>query len=58
VDARTNHGVTSPLWDVVFGTYRAPGTIRVPSRLCMSWLRDERGEVREDFRDTFVLGEP
>lgn len=58
VDARKNHGVTSPLWDLVFGTYRAPGTIRVPSRLCMSWLRDERGEVREDFRDTFVLGDP
>ena len=40
VDARMNHGVTSPLWDLVFGTYRTPATIPVPRRLCMTWLLD------------------
>ncbi len=42
VDPRTNHGVTSPLWDVVFGTYRRVGVIPVPRRLAMAWLLDEQ----------------
>ncbi len=40
VDGRTNHGVTSPLWDLVFGTYEQPTVIPVPRKLCMSWLVD------------------
>jgi sterol desaturase/sphingolipid hydroxylase (fatty acid hydroxylase superfamily) len=56
VDARTNHGVTSPLWDIVFGTYRKSGTISVPRRLCMSWLVDPRtGSVIASYANTFVL---
>ena len=53
VDPRTNHGVTSPLWDVVFGAYRKPSVIKVPPRLRMRWL--ERG-VPEAYADTFVIG--
>lgn len=56
VDARMNHGVTSPLWDLVFGTYREPGTIKVPRRLCMRWLLDSRtGDVVPAYAGTFVL---
>lgn len=40
VDGRTNHGVTSPLWDLVFGTYEQPTVIPVPRKLCMPWLLD------------------
>ena len=29
-DPRANFGVTSPFWDLVFGTYARPGVIRVP----------------------------
>jgi len=29
---RTNHGVTSPLWDHVFGTHVAVGQVRVPRK--------------------------
>ncbi len=48
-DARYNHGVTSPLWDVVFGTYRPVERIRVPRRLCMAWLLDPgTGAIRAD----------
>ena len=54
-DARFNHGVTTPLWDVVFGTYRSVDRVRVPSRFVMPWLKDERGEVREEFRETFFI---
>lgn len=57
VDARVNHGVTSPVWDLVFGTYRAPGVIVVPPKLRPHWLLDpETNEVRAEWRDTFVLG--
>ncbi len=55
-DSRCNHGVTSPVWDLVFGTYRAPGTVRVPAKFRMAWLVDPKtGAVRADVSDTFVL---
>jgi len=56
VDGRSNHGVTSPLWDLVFGTYQRVGQIPVPRRLCMTWLRDpQTGDVRSEHASTFVL---
>jgi sterol desaturase/sphingolipid hydroxylase (fatty acid hydroxylase superfamily) len=57
VDGRTNHGVTSPLWDVVFGTYRkVEGIIAVPPQLCMRWLRDPRtGDIASEHAAMFVL---
>lgn len=59
-DPQTNHGVTSPLWDVVFGTWRRPATIRVPRKLAMRWLIDPNtGEVRPRFRSDFeLIGRP
>jgi sterol desaturase/sphingolipid hydroxylase (fatty acid hydroxylase superfamily) len=54
-DARSNHGVTTPLWDVVFGTYRPVQTIRVPSKFVMPWLKDPAtGRVRDEFAHTFT----
>lgn len=44
-----NHGVTSPLWDLVFRTARAPGVVTVPRRMAPRWLLDERGDVRPQF---------
>jgi sterol desaturase/sphingolipid hydroxylase (fatty acid hydroxylase superfamily) len=56
VDARMNHGVTSPIWDFVFGTYRKPAVITVPKKLCMAWLVDpETGDIRARHAGTFVL---
>lgn len=39
---KANHGVTSPLWDWVFGTLERPATIAVPRRhvRCFAWLLD------------------
>jgi sterol desaturase/sphingolipid hydroxylase (fatty acid hydroxylase superfamily) len=52
----TNHGVTTPLWDIVFGTHvPIDGPIRVPRRMAMCWLLDEAGEVRPEYADDFVL---
>lgn len=46
-DPNSNHGVTTPIWDWVFGTLKAPGIIRVPSKLAMRWLIDpQSGCVR------------
>jgi sterol desaturase/sphingolipid hydroxylase (fatty acid hydroxylase superfamily) len=51
-----NHGVTTPIWDRVFGTYeKVDGPIRVPRRLAMRWLVDEHGEVRAPHADDYVL---
>jgi len=47
---RANHGVTSPVWDLVFGTYEPVTEIRVPAKLAMRWLVDEStGKVWERF---------
>ncbi len=51
-----NHGVTSPLWDHVFGTYEAPGLIVVPERLKMRWLEDPgTGELRVELAPFYAL---
>ena len=55
VDPRTNHGVTTPLWDLVFGTYRRPDVIPVPARLCMAWLLDDRGAIRAEHAGSYRL---
>jgi len=57
VDGRTNHGVTTPLWDLAFGTYQKPTTIKVPPKLCMAWLLDPAtGDVRAAHAATYQLG--
>ena len=51
----TNHGVSIPLWDHVFGTHVRPDKVKVPRRLVMPWLIDEDGEVRPEFADHYEL---
>ena len=50
-----NHGVTTPFWDHVFGTYVEVEAVRVPRRMAMRWLIDDDGEVRPEYRDTYEL---
>jgi len=51
-----NHGVTSPLWDHLFGSHEEPTVIRVPEKHAMPWLVDPRtGEVHERFRADYEL---
>ena len=52
-DARMNHGVTSPFWDVVFGTYRSQDRVKVPRKFAMDWLLDEQGNVKAAFADDY-----
>lgn len=51
-----NQGVTTPIWDLVFGTYeRVDGPVRVPRRLAMVWLLDDHGEVRPEYATDYEL---
>lgn len=53
---RANHGVTTPLWDLVFGTFERPGRVRVPRTLAMRWLLEPAtGEVRREYQARYEL---
>ena len=52
--AKMNHGVTSPLWDLVFGTYQKPGVIRVPKGYMMVWLsNDDSGAIQNKYAQDY-----
>jgi sterol desaturase/sphingolipid hydroxylase (fatty acid hydroxylase superfamily) len=55
VALRTNHGVTSPLWDHVFGTVARPARVRLHRRLAPPWLLDEAGELRPGFAEDYEI---
>ena len=58
-DPRSNHGVSTPLWDLVFGTYQRPAVITVPPRLAMAWLVDAgTGAVHVAYAGNYRLGKP
>lgn len=55
MDPRRAHGVTTPIWDLVFGTRLESERVRVPRRLAMPWLVDAEGELRRGFADDYEL---
>lgn len=58
-DTTHNHGVTTPIWDIIFRTYTRPTTIRVPPKRAMPWLCDPAtGTIRPAYRDTYTLRTP
>ena len=54
-DARYNHGVTTPLWDLIFRTYRTPEKIKVPAKKAMGWLLTQEGTLRDEFTADYAL---
>ncbi|MGE0786952.1 MAG: sterol desaturase family protein [Sandaracinaceae bacterium] len=58
-NARANHGVTTPLWDWVFGTLERPATIRVPKRHvhAFGWLlaAPDDSAVAEAYRGAYEI---
>lgn len=52
---RYNHGVTSPLWDLVFRTYRTPARIRVPQSKAEAWMIDGSGTLHAEYPDAYEL---
>jgi sterol desaturase/sphingolipid hydroxylase (fatty acid hydroxylase superfamily) len=51
---RANHGVTTSVWDHLFGTWERPERVRVPRRLAQGWMLDG-GELRPDLAGDYVL---
>jgi sterol desaturase/sphingolipid hydroxylase (fatty acid hydroxylase superfamily) len=51
----SNHGVSIPLWDHVFGTHERPEQVRVPRRLVLPWMIDGTGALRPEFVDDYEL---
>lgn len=52
MDPSSNHGVTTALWDIVFGTHRTEPVTVHPGR-APSWLLDEAGVVKPAHRGSF-----
>lgn len=50
-----NFGVTSPVWDRLWGSYDEPGVITVPRRMAPTWMLDESGEVRPEYAGDYVV---
>jgi sterol desaturase/sphingolipid hydroxylase (fatty acid hydroxylase superfamily) len=55
MNPRLAQGVTTPFWDVVFGTRLSVERVRVPRRLAMRWLVDSCGEILPEFAADYEL---
>jgi sterol desaturase/sphingolipid hydroxylase (fatty acid hydroxylase superfamily) len=55
MDPRRAQGVTTPLWDQVFGTRLPVDRVRVPRRLALPWLLDARGEIHPAYAEDYEL---
>jgi sterol desaturase/sphingolipid hydroxylase (fatty acid hydroxylase superfamily) len=55
VDPRLAQGVTTPFWDLVFGTRLVVDRVRVPRRLAMRWLVDIDGEIHAEYTSDYTL---
>jgi sterol desaturase/sphingolipid hydroxylase (fatty acid hydroxylase superfamily) len=53
-DPRTNHGVTTRIWDRVFGTFRRVEMVTVPSRMMMDWLLTDQ-EIKSIYAEHFQI---
>jgi sterol desaturase/sphingolipid hydroxylase (fatty acid hydroxylase superfamily) len=53
-DPKTNHGVTSRVWDRVFGTFRKVEKVKVPARMSMNWLLSG-DEIKDIYVQHFQL---
>ncbi|MCP4869236.1 MAG: hypothetical protein GY898_11020 [Proteobacteria bacterium] len=55
-DARVNHGVTSPVWDIVFRTRARIDQVAVPARRAPVWMVDrEAGVLRPGAEIDYTL---
>ena len=57
LDPHANHGVSTAIWDIVFGTHRrVTAPIRVPRKAKVPWLIDPAtGEVRSRFAGDYEI---
>ena len=50
-----NHGVTTRIWDRVFGTFVKVYTVKVPKSMKMEWLLSEEDELKPEYTGHFLL---
>lgn len=52
-----NHGVSTALWDHVFGTYAAPHQVPVPKKHAhaLAWVLGADGDIAPEFRAAYKL---
>lgn len=53
---RMNHGVTSPVWDWVFGTLDVPARVTVPRRNALPWMIGADGKLLPGLEAEYALG--
>lgn len=53
--SKSNHGVTSPLWDYVFGTHVEPGRVKVPDVRAPHWMLTKEGTLRPELAGDYEL---
>jgi hypothetical protein len=54
-----NHGVTTPWYDKLMGTYDDPGLVTVPRRMAPVWMLDDEGDVKAEYAgDYLAKGNP
>ncbi len=54
-DPKKNHGVSTSLFDHLWGTHQPPSRIQVPEKLVMVWLLGPDGEVWPHLREDYEL---
>jgi len=55
VSPKVNHGVTTPLWDVVFGTLEVPEPVKLHRNLAPEWLLDGEGALKPEYARQYQL---
>lgn len=56
VDENMNHGVTTPLWDIVFRTYRKPAIIPFQEKFRLGWINvDQSGKYQDKFGQCYQV---
>jgi sterol desaturase/sphingolipid hydroxylase (fatty acid hydroxylase superfamily) len=57
-DAKVNHGVTTPLWDRVFGTYVRADVVVIPRRHAekFPWLAGNMGVEHPEWANSYRVG--
>lgn len=52
---KDNHGVTSPIWDLVFQTWDRTHQVVIPARQAPDWLVDANGDVYAAFAADYLV---
>ena len=57
INPRMAQGVSTPVWDILFGTRLTVDRVPVPRRMAMCWLLDGNGEIKAAYtRDYELVG--